>query len=220
LEDDPLGYKASEACNPEERLVYIEDFQDKIANNWPEIDAGAMGWSIIEKPDEPGNFMIAASGNKEIQPPGTNLKSGLIFDNAVWRGKVWFGGGNSISTFLNWRHSLENGDIRYFTHIGPQVSVDLTRFNSGDGISVARSGTRIPLNKWATFEMSTFNGNTQVWINGKKNLDYTDKNPLPEGTIGLEPHFQGEGTIYFDNLAVCELSAPFLPLPSPTPQKK
>jgi len=98
--------------------------------------------------------------------------------------------------------------------------VDLTRFNSGDGISVARSGTRIPLNQWATFEMSTFNGNTQVWINGKKNLEYTDKNPLPPGTIGLEPHFQGEGTIYYDDLAVCELNSPFQPLPIPTQQKK
>jgi hypothetical protein len=220
LEDDPLGLKAVSACGKDEKLVYIEDLQDKKADNWPEIDAEAMGWSVMEKPDESGNFVVAASGNKDLQPPGTNLRTDLVFDNAVWRVKVWFEGSQAISTFLNWRHSFENGDQRYFPHIGPQVLIDMTRFNSGDGITVGRSGTKAPLKKWVNFEVSYYSGEVQVWMNGKKLVIYTDKNPLPPGTIGLEPHFNGAGIIYYDNLAVCELNAPFVSLPLPTPVKK
>jgi hypothetical protein len=210
LEDDPLGLKASDACSADESPLYIEDLQDQTANNWPEIDAGAMGWSVVEKPDEPGNFVIAAKGNKDLQPPGTDLKSGLVFDNAVWRVKVWFEGSPMISTFLNWRHSFDKGDQRYFPHFGPQVLVDMTRFNSGEGIIVGRAGSRVQSKKWTSFEVSNYNGALQVWMNGKKMIAYSDKKLLPPGTIGLEPHFNGEGTIYYDNLAVCELTAPFV----------
>ena len=78
----------------------------------------------------------------------------------------------------------------------------------------------LDLKKWMSFEVSNYNGELQVWMNGKKLVLYKDKNPLPPGTIGLEPHFNGEGVIYYDNLAVCEISAPFVPLPLPTPAKK
>ncbi len=220
LEDDPLGYKASIACGPDEELLYIEDLQDQTANDWSEVDAGAMGWSVVEVPGEAGNFAIAATGSKDIQPPGTNMRSGLMFDNAVWRIKVMFDGKSMNSTFLNWRHSFDTGDVRYFTNFGPNVLLDMTRFNSGQGIMVGRAGTQAQLKKWYYFEVSFFNGEVQVWLNGKKMIVYKDKSPFPPGTIGLEPHFQNDGVIYFDNMAVCELASPFVSLPLPTPVKK
>jgi hypothetical protein len=51
-------------------------------------------------------------------------------------------------------------------------------------------------------------------------ISFTDKNLLPAGTIGLEPWFGGEGEIYYDNMAVCELSAPFVSLPIVAALKK
>jgi hypothetical protein len=220
LQDDPTGLKTSNACKPEEKLLYIEDLQDQKADGWPEIEAGAMGWSVMEKPDEPRNYVIAATGNKDVQPPGTDLKSGVIFDNAVWRIKVYFDGKSMNSTFLNWRHSFDTGDVRYFPNLGPNVLLDMTRFNSGQGIMVGRAGSTSPLKKWHYFELSFYNGEVQVWMNGKKMIVYKDKDPFPPGTIGLEPHFGNEGVIYYDNLSVCELSAPFTPMPIPTPVKK
>ncbi len=220
LEEEPYGIKTSSACGPGETPVYIEDLQDKIADNWPEIDAGAMGWSVMEKPDEPGNFVIAASGSKDVQPPPTDLKSDQKFNNAVWRTRVWFEGKPAISTFLNWRHSFDTGDVRYFTHFGPQVYVDLTRFDSGNGIPVGRTGSAVSVKKWHYFEISFYNGNIQVWMDGKKMIVYEDKEPFPAGTIGLEPHFNADGVIYYDNLVVCELNGPFVTLPLPTPANK
>jgi hypothetical protein len=124
------------------------------------------------------------------------------------------------STFLNWRHSFDTGDVRYFTNLGPNVMLDMTRFNSGQGIMVGRAGSTSPLKKWHYFELSFYDGEVQAWMNGKKMIVYKDKDPFPAGTIGLEPHFGNEGVIYYDNLAVCELNAPFTSLPLPTPVKK
>ena len=51
----------------------------------------------------------------------------------------------------------------------------------------------------------------QVWIDGKKLIEYQDPQPLPAGMISLEAHApQDPNTMYyFDDLSVCELSAPF-----------
>ena len=89
----------------------------------------------------------------------------------------------------------------------------MTRYEEpGPGhVDVAVADRTLSANKWYIFEISTFEGTTQVWIDGTKVLSYDDPNPLPEGYIGLEPHFwQGnEATFYYDNFSVCELSAPF-----------
>jgi hypothetical protein len=223
LRVDQWGLLSSQACNADEKLLYGEDLQDQHADNWPEIEMGSQGWSVAEVPNELGNYAILAKGSLDAQVAQTHYKSDSPFDNAVWRLKVYFlGNKGDVSTFLNWRHSFDKGDVRYFSNFGPKVFVDLTRFASGEGVMVGRGPGNVPLNKWYTLEISTYNGVTEVWKEGKKMVSYTDKDPLPPGTIGLEPHFNAEGSIYYDNLAVCELSAPFktLIVPTPAPKKK
>jgi hypothetical protein len=83
-----------------------------------------MGWSVTEKPNEPGNFVLSAKGNNDLIAPATDLKNNQVFDNAVWRVKVWFEGSPSISTFLNWRYTLDGGDRRYIINLGPRVMID------------------------------------------------------------------------------------------------
>ena len=65
--------------------------------------------------------------------------------------------------------------------------------------------------QWYDFEISTFNGLTEVWVDGEQKISYTDPKPFEEGTIGIEVHlFDGSTSVYyFDNIAVCGLSAPF-----------
>jgi hypothetical protein len=225
LETDQWGALSSQACKAGEKLLYFEDLQDQHADNWPEIETGSRGWSVVEVPNEPGNYAILAQGSPDVPVAQTHLKSDQVFDNAVWRVKVYFLGRKAqVSTFLNWRQSFENGDGRYSTHFGPQVFVDLTRFVSGEGVPAGHGGSNVPLNKWYSFEISTYKGVTEIWKDGKEMVSYTDKDPLPPGTIGLEPHFDAEGSIYYDNLAVCELSAPFTTIitatATPAPKKK
>jgi hypothetical protein len=86
---------------------------------------------------------------------------------------------------------------------------------------VGRSNLNMLQNRWYYLEISTYEGLTQLWVNGRKLIGYQDPQPLPGGTIGLEVHMfkDGKATYYFDDLAVCKLSAPFKSLPTPTPKK-
>jgi hypothetical protein len=216
LELDPFGLLPERACAPGEKLLYSEDFQDGKAQGWPNISAAAElnaqnGWAIV--PDESGNLLLSASNSPA---PANDDLGGFTFDNAVWRIKIMISDFAS-DAFLNWRHSFEQGDWRYFVPFGGQQRVSLVRFTSGNGVDVARSTASMAAKKWYFYEVSTYNGVTEAWLNGKKLFSYTDPQPLPAGTIGLEVHLrEGVKTVfYFDDLSVCELEAPFTPLPPP-----
>jgi hypothetical protein len=64
---------------------------------------------------------------------------------------------------------------------------------------------------WHTIEISTFQGMVEVWLDGKQLLSYQDPDPLPGGMMGLGlwTSISDDSMIYFDNLRVCELTAPF-----------
>ena len=51
---------------------------------------------------------------------------------------------------------------------------------------------------------------------GRNRLKYTDAKPLPAGSIALEllnfDSSKPDTVVYFDNIAVCKLSAPFVSL--------
>jgi hypothetical protein len=123
--------------------------------------------------------------------------------------------GSDTDGFLNWRQTFDQGDWRYFVPFGGPQLLQLIRFTSGEAIQAAQSGLQLTPQKWHLFEISTYQGDTEVWLDGKKLFIYTDLQPLPPGTIGLEMHLrEGVKTVFwFDDLAVCGLSAPFEPLP-------
>jgi len=217
LQRDPLGLLSSEACAPDEKLLYIEDFQDGKAQGWQNITAAAEfaaknGWGI--GPLEDGNQVTYFTGINE------NL-DGLqnhAFDNAVWRLKVQTIGEDGFS-FLNLKLG-EGANTRYIVQWGAEVMTDLSRLQMPDvgHFSVMRSSLKMKQSLWYFIEFSSYNGFVQVWVDGKKLLDYQDPKPLPAGSIGLEGHIYNDpNTVYyFDNMSICELSAPFQSI-LPTP---
>ena len=216
LDLDPFGLLPSKACGPDEKPLYIEDFQDGAAQGWANIQAAVElnaqnGWSIA--PDESGNTILTASNS--AAPANDDLQD-YQFDNAVWRIKVIVTGSDT-DAFLNWKHSFEQGDWRYFIPFGGQQRLGLIRFTSGDGVQVAQTGASLGIKKWNLFEISAFDGVIEAWLNGKKLFSYTDPQPLPPGTIGLEVHLSErvKATFNFDDISVCELNAPFVPLAQP-----
>jgi hypothetical protein len=218
---DPFGLLPADACAPGEALLYGEDFQDGLAQGWPNITAAtdfaaANGWSV--GPAEDGNKVLIF---KDVMESGDDLQD-FSFDNAVWRLKVRVDGSDGFS-FLNWRHApSQGGETRYPIQWGDGgVQMALTRLeNPGAGhFVVGQSSLRSKQKQWYYYEISTYEGQTQVWVNGKKIIDYKDPKPLPAGTIGLEVHMfkDGKTIYYFDDMAVCELKEPFTSLPMPTP---
>jgi hypothetical protein len=93
------------------------------------------------------------------------------------------------------------------------VLTGLTRLDSPDvgHLAVAQSSLRVKQDRWYYLEISYYQGNIQVWADGKKIIDYTDPQPLPPGMISLEAHVPNDrNTVYyFDDLSVCDLGAPF-----------
>ena len=211
LERDPYGLLPSVACAPEEKSLYIEDFQDGQAQGWQAITAATEfgannGWGL--GPKEEGNQVVFFTGINE----SSNDLDGYTFENAVWRIKVQVVGKDGFS-FLNWRHApAEGGDTRYPFQWGGEGFMDLTRLSPEAGhFSVDRSNLLTKPGRWYFIEISSYEGLFQVWVDGKMKMEYRDPKPLPAGTIGLEAHiWKDANTIYyFDDLSVCELSAPF-----------
>jgi len=48
---------------------------------------------------------------------------------------------------------------------------------------------------------------------------YQDPRPLPGGKLGLyvAETTDAESVAYFDDVSICELTAPFVPMPTPEP---
>jgi hypothetical protein len=219
LKRDPYGVLPAEACAPGEKLLYAEDFQDGKADGWEEITYQTSGWGIAEYLDEPGNTVVTMSGTSHT---GSKLQD-HTFDQAVWRTRFRVDGQRGLS--FNWLHTggyqvdgQQVDDSRY------QIIIDSSG-SAGRRITLPvknlgiTNGRGAKANVWHTLEVSTYQGRTEVWLDGAKLLGFTDPQPLPAGSIGLELFEPGDPTtvVYFDNLVVCELSAPFVTMPISAP---
>ena len=65
--------------------------------------------------------------------------------------------------------------------------------------------------QWYDLDIAYFNGDHQIWYNGKKQMEYKDPTPFPAGSIGFETHPDSNKTAQFfiDDLVICELTAPY-----------
>lgn len=213
LKRDPFGLLPADACAPDEKLLYIEDFQDGRAQGWRNItgavEFGAKnGWML--GPTEQGNNAVYFTG---VYHDLDTLQD-MTFDNVVWRLKVMTTGTDGFS-FLNLKLSDPNpeGGTRYVVQWGATPELDLTRMQnpSPGAFSVGHSKFRATQGQRYNVEFSDYQGQVQVWIEGKKEIDYQDPKPIGPGVISLEVNIlKDPKTVYaFDDLSVCELTAPF-----------
>lgn len=221
LKRDPFGLIPSEACATGEKMLYAEDYQDNHAQGWNEIDLKMPGWNMAPSTEEAGNIILSAQYNDTLgdQPLISRLE-GMEFDNAVWRVHVLiskpFAAQENWFSF-NWRHALQpfdlNGqeifDSRYQLPIGFNY-FGLRRLQQpATNIGIGQLGAP-KFGEWHLVEIPTYQNVTEVWLDGQRLMAYEDPQPLPPGTMGLEFWLKGSDTIvYFDNITVCELSAPF-----------
>ena len=213
LKRDPFGLLPGEACAPGEKLLYIEDFQDGKAQGWRNITGAAEfgaknGWML--GPMEQGNNAVYFTGIYH----DLDAFQDMTFDNVVWRLKVMTTGKDGWS-FLNLKFSnpTPEGGTRYVIQWGADVQLDLTRmqFPEAGAFSVGRSNFKATQGQWHYVEFADYQGQVQVWIDGKQEIDYQDPKPIGPGVISLEVNIPKDPqTVYaFDNLSVCELAAPF-----------
>jgi len=215
LERDPHGLLPSQACGPDEKLLYIEDFQDGEADRLENIKLKIGGWDLGPHPDSLGNIVAMYDGE---HGSGTELSGGQ-FDNAVWRFQFMTDSRRTRS-FAWLIKNYDEGDVQFSSYDAYFEPGWWTLYRQKQPVSSAPlRGSSIYLSPgaWHQIEMSTFDGIFEFWLDGKRLLLYEDPEPLPGGTfnIGFEGAPGVESVEYFDNISVCELTAPYVPMPTP-----
>ena len=210
---NPYGLLSSEACLSGERLLYIEDFQDDQAQGWPEIEYRAQNWDIVPDPN--------LAGNKVVQNPGKThggtILSGYTFDNAVWR--IFFRSeGKQNDIYFSWHIDIDNWELYDIQISGEHVSI-IRIPGSSSVVLLFDTERSLKQDVWHLLEISSYDATIEVWLDGTQLLSYIDPKPFPGGQIGigLEESEDENFMIYFDNLSVCELSAPFVSMTSQDP---
>lgn len=214
LNRDPHGLLPSEACGLDEKLLYIEDFQDGDADRLESIRLKASGWDLGPHPDSQGNIVAMYNGE---YGGAVELTDG-DFVNAVWRIRFMTDSRRVIS--FNWLKKLyQTGDVdgsAYSAFFEPGW-LDLGRVKwPVSHTSVLGRKIFISPKKWHQIEMSTYEGDFEFWLNGARLLLYEDPEPLTGGNFDIG-YFESPGVDfvdYFDNISVCELNAPYVPMPT------
>lgn len=228
LERDPFGLLPSDACGAGETILYADDFQDGEAQGWNPNQTNPAAHYVAPAPDEAANSVWAIDATKITQYGndawlGANYGHQNIFGDSVWRMKFMVNrptapsfSWNSFNVTLG---SLSLSHATYsFNLAGGQSQVRLNRtlFDQSGGLAsdqtVKSGGFKQLEMAWHYVELSVYQGNVQMWVDGKPVIDFTDPEPLPEKTIGIwiGPFTDKSITVmYFDDIRVCGLSAPF-----------
>jgi len=223
LERDPPGLLPSEACAPGERLLYIEDFQDGEAQGWPEIEYRAQDWDIGPGPDMPGDMVLFRPAEHE----GGAEFHDQTFDNAVWRLQFMPIGMPIFHFDWHWAkdYEVEEGTVRRSNYSlwfhPPDIRVFRSQRDLFPTINLRDVVRTMKRDVWHQIEISTYEGTLEVWIDGVRFLSYEDPKPLPGGIMtlgqGYEEPLDPQSIVYYDDIVVCELTAPFVPMPTPEP---
>lgn len=228
LELDPYGLLPVDACAAGETLAYAEDFQDSVADDWPEIQFNAPSWALESDPANSSDFVISASYNANAVEHGTQSRlEGYAFENAVWCFKYILDGNLTGDNWLsfNWLQAPEPvviNDVEVFDS-RYQLPLNVNNFHmrrlQQPIVNVQVATGKYPKDgEWHSVEIATYQGYTEVWVDGVLNMSYQDPQPLPAGGLGLEVWLMDEtAKVYFDDISLCELSATFVPMLTPEP---
>jgi hypothetical protein len=216
LTRDPFGLLPAEACAPDQKVLYIEDFQDGKAQGWNTISLGVdgnmpNGWSLLE---EGGNKILLHANAPDFSG---DLLEGYTFDNFVWHAKYKVVGADTESFFM-WRVSQDaEATRRYVIVLGAKDKPWMVRFfdtaAGANPLNTGQASSKLAEGQWYNFDIAYFDGLHQVWVDGKKIIEYKDPQPYPPGAIGLEMHLNQSmvSQFFFDDFVVCELTAPYEP---------
>lgn len=228
LERDPNGLPASLACAPGETPLYVEDFQDGNAQGMDVVNFKAGGWSIGPAPDLAENsVMTLALPDSYGGRVSENEQAGAadVFpENAVWRFRLQITGPGTYVFFWQKAQGPYPSDAgqadwsRYMIHLGTTAGGRGDRASAlireqppvAPFVIADRIVDYLRASVWTLVEISAFEGNVKVWLNGKEVSDYVDPQPMPGGGFGIGTELVKSGAIaYYDNISVCGLSAPF-----------
>lgn len=209
LESDPNGLLPVNGCSVNEELIFLQDFQDGKFDNWG-FDDSSQGWSIVANPDNAEDQVLSAS--EEAWWAWLGGENGYDLDNSVWR--IWYKLSGNTNLHFNYRFESQvmNGS-RYFLAVNPDQA-SMVRYQNESHVDINEVSAPAP-SEWHLLEFSYYDGEVQVWIDHHQQITFTEESPWEGGTVNLEPYVGGGGELYFDDLSLCKLNAPFETIPRP-----
>ena len=215
LERDPFGLHPDEACLPGENLIYIEDFQDNRAQRWNVVEFGKEGWELIPHPDMLEDIIAGHKGNQDSR---AHLEDSNLA-NAVWRFSMMISGRGEYFLFWDWAEptTVEGADFSSYqldSSAGASIQDNFSLYRVAwptKHTTIYQQYHTVEENVWHKFEVSYYEGRSEVWVNDNLWFFYQDPDPLPSGEVGFEvrPYDDKEFALYFDDISICELSGPF-----------
>jgi len=233
LTRDPFAFLPSNACAAGEKLLYAEDFQDG-QTDMAHHDNAPAPVPLGEAPDEKGNTVIVhdftTSKGDYSSYLSKNTTGGFYeFGDAVWRMRFMMTQETDLKLFWNSARPTEFGGITtnesaYVIEFNTNRHINIMRYiwdaNGQPVFNIGKPGLEDKVfilnpNVWHYLEISTYQGQFQVWLDGASIVDVMDDMPLPPGGFSIQ---KGDsGIMYFDAISVCGLSAPFVSMPAPIP---
>jgi len=164
----------------------------------------------MDDPDMQGNSVLM------ISSPGENshLELGQYevrpFADAAWRldVKTW----KSMHIHAQWHNNNQDSLYIAFIYGEGENGGRLEKFSGGTNFQVFTWNKRIGGDdQWHTIEISTYQGEYQIWIDGVLLGRWVDQDPIPEGYLGIGlDMWAADSLVYLDNIRVCELTEPFV----------
>ena len=182
-------------------------FDGKSLTGWkPAKEANAKYWSVVDG-------VITGSNNGQKVPTNTYLVTEKVFGDFEFRCKFRISGDHKtglINSGIQYRSLLRNGNI-----VGYQA--DIGRGYWGDIYDEHRRGKLVggevtklmPILKedgWNDYLVRCKGDRHELFINGVKTVDYTEKEDHPaEGVFGLQLHSGGVAKVEFKDITIKEL---------------
>ena len=196
LTSDVLQVLPSEACQPGQEVLFIEDFEDKTMQGWDGIARPLWNYAAFKNR---GTAVVidSTSGNVHAEGP-------VSYGNGVWHFDILRGPGLG----LLWLRIHSAPDQSYMILFDGNSRLGL-RYEPGGVVIINRN---LPLgygDTWERFSIAYFDGSIDIYRDGELWLGTTVEDPLyPDGNISIASNF---GQVFLDNMVICSLNAPYTP---------
>ena len=221
LERDPYSLLPSTACSPAEDLSFMEDFQDGKAQKI----SMPVGWSIVQAPDDANNSVMQLF-SQGVTGLNEEARLKVIVKNSIVRLGLYVTGPGTY--IFSWSAGDDTYSIKLGTNPGgdgPNTSsLAYASLIKGSGFYALISSVDekveeyLTIAEWHWVEIGAYEGALGVWLDGIQIIDHAYSAPFPSGNITFTAEeVESDAIAYYDNVSVCDLSAPPASMPSNFP---
>ncbi len=207
LEADAHQLNPGTACQPGEKVLYLEDFEGKQAPDLENLQAPNWSFAQVE-----GRGTVL-----KVNAPGGNASftGQTEFGNAVWMFDLSTNG--KIDMDIDWHMIVTTegsnaGLSRYYVEYKSGELFQLNYQKPGEGNTLAEAEPPVfEGDTWHSFAIATFNGTVSVWVDRNQAMSVVQDVPIEKGNLGIEINSGTQAEISFDNFVVCELNGAYTP---------